>query len=141
MSKNNLLDLVFAPWMMYILFVANRLKIFTLLADKEKTCDEITALLNVQDNYMEGLLNACVAIGLLRQQGPRYRNSHMSDAYLVEGRPLYLGDLIEVQSNEIVQWERLYDRIVGSRPSTQNQTNREITPHLFTKAMNNLGMF
>ncbi len=138
--KNNLLDLVFAPSASYVLFAANRLKVFTQLAEKERTSDEIAASLNAQKYFVEGLLDACVAMGLLRRQGHLYSNSEMSDAYLVEGRPQYLGALIEVQSIEIAQWERLYDRIIGGRPGEGAQLEKEITAALFTKAMNNLGM-
>jgi SAM-dependent methyltransferase len=138
--RNTLLDLVFAPWSIYTLFTANRLKIFTLLAEKEMTVDEIAALLSAQKGPLEGLLDACAAVGLLRRQGNLYQNSHMSDAYLVEGRPLYLGDIIEVQSIEMGNWERLYSLVISGDTSTGDRTRREVTPELFTMAMNNLGM-
>lgn len=140
MFRNTLLDLVFAPWSIYVLFTANRLKIFTLLAEKEMTVDEITTSSRVQKGPLEGLLDACTAIGLLHRQGNLYRNSHVSDAYLVEGRPLYLGDIVEVQSIETGNWERLYSLVISGDTSTGDVTRREVTPELFTMAMNNLGM-
>jgi len=138
--RNTLLDLVFAPWSIYALFTANRLKIFTLLAEKEMTVDEIAALSSAQKGPLEGLLDACTAMGLLRRQGNLYQNAHVSDAYLVEGRPLYLGDIIEVQSIETENWERLYNLVISGDASTGDGTRREVTPELFTMAMNNLGM-
>jgi hypothetical protein len=138
--RNTLLDLVFAPWSIYALYTANRLKIFTLLAEKEMTVDEIAALSSAQKGPLEGLLDACTAIGLLRRQGNLYGNSHVSDAYLVEGRPLYLGDIIEVQSIETGNWERLYSLVISGDTSAGGGARREVTPELFTMAMNNLGM-
>lgn len=140
MFKDNPLDLVFAPYSIYVLFAANRLKIFTLLAEGEMTVDEIAASTSARIRPLEGLLDVCVALGLLRRQDDRYANSHMSDAYLVEGRPLYLGDIIEVQSIEAGYWERLYDTVLGGGKGGGEGVEREISPELFAKAMNNLGM-
>lgn len=104
------------------------------------TVDEIAALSSAQKGPLEGLLDACTAIGLLRRQGNLYGNSHVSDAYLVEGRPLYLGDIIEVQSIETGNWERLYSLVISGDTSAGGGARREVTPELFTMAMNNLGM-
>jgi SAM-dependent methyltransferase len=138
--KANLLDLVFAPWSIYVLFTSNRLKIFTLLAEREMTVDEIAASTGARIRPLEALLDVCVALGLLRKQDNRFANSHMSDAYLVEGGPLYLGDIIEVQSIEARNWERLYDIIMSSDTGGGEGAKGEASPELFTKAMNNLGM-
>lgn len=138
--RNNPLDLIFAPGSIHVLSTANRLKIFTLLAGKKIAVDEIATLSKAKKGYLEGLLDACVAIGLLLRRGKKYMNSHMSDAYLVEGRPLYLGDIIEVQSIEAGNWERLYNLVRKGSLSMEDETRREVTPHLFTMAMNNLGM-
>jgi predicted O-methyltransferase YrrM len=138
--RDNLLDLVFAPYSIYVLFTANRLRIFTLLAEKEMTVDEIAASTGARIRPLEGLLDACAALGLLRRQKDRYKNSHMSDAYLVEGRPLYLGGLIEVQAIEAGNWQRLYDLVMGGQRGGDQGAEKEVTPELFTEAMNNLGM-
>ncbi len=140
MLKDNPLDVVFAPYSIYVLFTANRLKIFTLLAERQMTADEIAESTGARIRPLIGLLDVCVALGLLRRQDNRYANSYMSDAYLVEGRPLYLGDIIEVQSIEAGNWERLYDLVLGNDKGEGEGVEREASPELFTKAMNNLGM-
>lgn len=140
MFKDNPLDMIFAPYSIYVLFAANRLKIFTLLAKRKMTADEIAESTGARSRLLEVLLDVCVALGLLRRQDDRYENSHLSDAYLVEGRPLYLGDIIEVQSIEAGNWERLYDLILGSGTGDGGGAAREPSPELFTRAMNNLGM-
>ncbi len=133
-------DLIFSPYSIYVLFTANRLKVFSFLAGKEMTIDEIANVTGARIRPLEGLLDGCVALGLLRRHGERYRNSHESEAYLVEGRPLYLGDIIEVQSIEVGNWERLYDLVMGGGTCREKEAKAEVTPDLFTKAMNNLGM-
>jgi len=125
---------------MNTLFTTSRLKIFSLLAEKEMTAEEIASLSGATPRFLKGLLDACVAMGLLRLKGNRYMNSHLSDTHLVEGRPLYLGDIIEVQSVEAGMWEGLYDLVVSGRTASEDRSKRKVSPHRFTLAMNNLGM-
>ena len=138
--KNDLTDLIFAPWTIHILFTANRLKIFSNLTERELTADEISSLTHTKPRYLKGLMDACVAIGLLKKKDDKYMNSHISDAHLVEGRPLYIGDIIEVQSIEAKHWEGLYNLITEKSPIDEEKTKGEPSPYLFTLAMNNLGM-
>lgn len=140
MFGNTILDLTFSPWTMNTFFTANRLKIFTLLAEKEMTVEDIASLSAAIPRFLAGLLDACVAMGLLRQKDGRYGNTHLSDTYLVEGRPLFLGDIIDVQSIEASSWEGLYDLVVGGSAEGTDRPEREVSPHRFTMAMNNLGM-
>jgi hypothetical protein len=66
----------------------------------------------------------------LRRKGNLYQNSHLSDAYLVEGRPCYLGDIIEVQSIETGNWERLYNLVVSGNTSMGDGAGKDVTPEL-----------
>lgn len=140
MFGNTILDSIFAPWAMNALFTANRLKIFSMLAEKEMTAEEITSLSGAIPRFLIGLLDACVAMGWLRLKDNRYMNTHLSETYLVEGKPLYLGDIIEVQSVEASSWEGLYELVVSGRSASKDGSKRKVTPHRFTMAMNNLAM-
>ncbi len=140
MSRNSILDLVFCPWSMYALFGASRLEVFTLLAAGGATAEQLAERTGARLRVFTALLDACVAMGLLRRKGNLYLNSHLSDAYLVEGRPLYVGDFIELQSVESASWQRLYDVITGNGEARIERTEAEVNQHRFTMAMNNLGM-
>jgi predicted nicotinamide N-methyase len=125
---------------MYVLFAAGRLKIFTLLATKGMTVAELAERLDARTQLLPALLDACAAMELLRVKDGLYENSHVSDAYLVEGKPLYMGDLIELQANDAAQWQGLYDAILGRREVAKATVQTELDPRGFTLAMNNLAM-
>ena len=140
MFGNPILDLVFAPWAMNTLFAACRLRIFTLLAETEMTADQLAEHTGAVPRLLAALLDASAAMGLLRYENDRYANSHLADAYLVEGRPLYMGDFIELNSAEASQWEGLYDLVLTGQTPIRDRPRQELSPHQFTLAMHNLAM-
>jgi predicted O-methyltransferase YrrM len=140
MFGNKILDIVFAPWAANVLYCANRLKLFTVIVEKDMTLEELATALGAVPRYLKALLDGCIAIGLLQLHDNRYKNSYLSDIYLVEGRPTYLGDIIEVIGSEAGNWDRLYGLITGSDETGLKEAKREVSPHRFTLAMNNLAM-
>ncbi len=139
MSGNPVLDLVFRPWSMNVLFAASRLRVFTLLATKAMTTAELVEILGAEPQLLTAVLDACAAMGLLHRTNGLYTNSHLSDAYLVEGRPLYVGDLMEVQAIEAAGWQTLYDA-VAQKGNVVKEPLLEVGPRRFTLAMNNIAM-
>ena len=140
MFGNKILDMVFAPWAMNVFYCACRLKLFTVMAEKDMTLEELAAAVGAVPRYLKALLDGCTAIGLLQLHDNRYKNSYLSDIYLVEGRPSYLGDIIEVMYNETGNWDRLYGLVTGSDETGKKEAKREVSVHRFTMAMNNLAM-
>ena len=140
MFGNQLLDMIFTPWATGTLSCANQLKIFTLLAKEPMTAEELSTKLGAVPQAMTTLLDTCTALKLLEKKNNYYANSLLSNIYLVEGSPLYLGDIIEVLSIETVRWEGLYDLVMGNNEKVLKKEVKEIPPHRFTMAMNNLAM-
>ena len=140
MIESKLLDLVFSPWSTYAVFTACRLRIFTLLAGTPMSDKELGQQAGVTSQAFTALLDACVGMGLLRSKDGVYSSTHISDAYLVEGRPVYLGDLIEVQAVEAADWHRLSDVIEARGEEPSSTPRREVDPRRFTLAMHSIAM-
>jgi SAM-dependent methyltransferase len=132
--------MIFTPWATGTLFCANQLKIFTRLAEKPMTAEELSEKLGAVSQALTTLLDTCTALKLLEKKNNRYANSLLSNIYLVEGSPLYLGDIIEVLSIESVKWGGLYDLVMGNNEEVLKKEVKEIPSHRFTMAMNNLAM-
>lgn len=86
MFGNPILELVFRSWSIYALFAVSRLSIFTLLEPGGMTAEQLAQRAGATPRNITVLLDACVAMGLLRVKDGLYSNSHFSDAYLVKGR-------------------------------------------------------
>lgn len=87
-------DLTWAYRASRTLQVACLLKVFTHLAEEPANARELARRCNAPAEKLEKLLIACCGIDLLQQEKGVYRNTELSDMYLVEGRPLYQGNII-----------------------------------------------
>src|SRR5512140_3546671 len=140
MTENPVADLVFHSWPMHALFAASRLGVFTLLASQPMRAEELSSRIGANARAMTALLDACVAMGLLRLDRGVYANPHVSDAHLVEGRPRYLGDFIEVLAGEAVRWLRLPEVITGKDEAGGAAASGAVDARRFTLGMHNLAM-
>ncbi len=136
--SNPILDAVFHTWRFSVIATASRLGVFSRLDGRRLSAGELASDLDCVPRLLEALLDACVAMGLLGREGGRYSNSHLSEAYLVAGRPLYLGHILEVQARGAARWDRLQDLVKTGEPPAVSGEVGEQDP-VFTMAMNDLG--
>ncbi len=122
--NNTIANLIMAPWITNVIYTAIRLKIFTVISKEEMTAEEIASKSGTITNFLIPLLNACEKLDLLQSSSGKFINSHISQLYLVEGQPRYVGDLIELQYNESKQWDKLFDIILES-DSKKEEKNKE----------------
>lgn len=137
--KGTISDILLAPWITGVITTAIRLKIFSILSDRELTVEEIASKCEAIPNYLKTLLDACVSLGFLEFENDKYKNSHFSLVYFVEGQRFYVGDFLKLVNDESLQWFQLPDIIRGNE-----KINREL-PYIrsdyktFIRAMNNIG--
>ena len=135
--ENSIFDLVIAPWKSEILNTAIRLQVFTVLADRQMSAKEVSAETNAHEVILQAVLNALVCMGLLQILNDKYKNSHLSRVYFVEGEPYYVGDFIQLLANESSKRSKLFSIVskgkeISADPSASYRT--------FIKAMHNMGM-
>jgi len=139
MSPNPILDAIFAPWHISVVTTACRLKVFSRLDGRRLSAGELAHETGCVPRLLEALLDACVAMGLLRYENGAYANTHLSSAHLVEGRPLYVGNILEVQAGDAALWGRLLDVVrTGEAPLECSGAGEQEA--VFTLAMNDLGV-
>ncbi|MHC4155795.1 MAG: methyltransferase [Planctomycetota bacterium] len=105
-------DLAWAYRAARVLQVANNLDIFSTIAGKQLSADEMAEQVHCKPEMIEKLLIACVAMGLLEKTGASYKNTELSETYLVAGRPLYQGDIIAHAATVWGFWDTLEDQTV-----------------------------
>ena len=79
------------------LFAALNLDIFGRLAAGPKDLDALEREVGVASHRLIALLSACVGLGLLGKDGPRYVNAPAATTYLVRTAPMYFGDYFRFQ--------------------------------------------
>lgn len=95
---------------------AAQLDLFSPLGNGPTTAAAVAAQTGLPVRGVERVLNACVALGFVVKDGERYRNSPLADAFLVKGRPGYVGNLIKQTADRYVAWGKLPEGVKNDKP-------------------------
>ena len=87
-------EISYGYWKAQVLFVAIDMDVFTLVGNNGKSCKAVTKRLGTDLMATEMVLNALVSLGLLGKVKGGYKNTAMSNRYLIKDSPLYQGDRI-----------------------------------------------
>jgi predicted O-methyltransferase YrrM len=98
-------------WETKILLTAVRLDVFSALDGKQKTLCEVADRLGVHGETLGLLLNALVAMQLLKKDGDSYGNSTVSATHLVRNSDQYVGHLLLLHDAEWDNWGKLEQTI------------------------------
>ena len=111
-----ILQLTTAYWGSMTLFAANDLRVFTVLAEGPKSAGDLAAALEVPERPLRLLLQGAAGLGLLKVADGRFANTDLAEAYLVEGRPAYLGNAIRYGADNYPLWGALPAVVRAGRP-------------------------
>ncbi|MEV5753932.1 methyltransferase [Actinoallomurus sp. NPDC052308] len=99
------------------LLTAVELGLFTALHDAPATAEEIRVRLGLHGRGLRDLLRLLVALGVLREDEGRFRNSADADRHLVAGLDGYVGStLLGAKANLYALWDGLTDTLRSGRP-------------------------
>jgi hypothetical protein len=85
-----------AAYKSFIFLTGMQLDIFTLISGKQITVKQLSETMKLEENHLERLLYALLAIKLLKQENNKFMNTPESEQYLVKGKPDYLGNHVYV---------------------------------------------
>ena len=80
-------------WPARVVITANNFSVFDHLKST-KSAEELSMELHTDKRATELLLDALTGLGLLKKRSGVYRNSTLSDRFLVSGSPYYQGDIL-----------------------------------------------
>lgn len=123
-----LMELTSGVYAFKALALATDLGLFTELANEGQTTTRAFAQRHgIAERPAELLLTACTALGLLelRSDGT-YRNTPLSQEYLVRGKPCYFGGWVTVvDRHEYPAYLKLADSLHGNHPTTWDVERQE----------------
>jgi predicted O-methyltransferase YrrM len=107
-------------WASKTLAAAHELDLFSRLAGgAEVTVTGLAEALGLHPRPADMLLTGCAALGLLEKTDRGYRNTPLSEAYLVRGKPYYFGGFVEMADKRLYAgWGRLTEALRTNRPTT-----------------------
>lgn len=113
-----LLDIAHGYFGSQVLFTANELGVFGALAATPLSVGDLARALDANEDALERLLNACVALRLLSLTDERYANTALAEDVLVPDGPAYLGNWLRLMSRWMAVWTNLTATVRTGRSST-----------------------
>jgi hypothetical protein len=90
------------------LHVALELRLFTHLAARAQPLVQVAQALGLVERAAGRLLYACAALGLVQATGGVFRNTPLTQKYLVEGQPTFIGSyLLMFDALNYHRWEQM----------------------------------
>jgi len=99
-----------------MLVAAVRLRIFTLLAQGALTSAELAALAHTDQDPIERLIKGLEGLALVEREGETYCLTALSDRFLVEGKPEYLGGDTLAMLDYLPAWFELDRTVCTGQP-------------------------
>lgn len=99
-----------------IVLGAAQLDLFSPLGNGPATAAEVAAQTGLALRGVERVLNACAALGFVAKEGDRYRNAPLADAFLVKGKPGYVGNMIKQTTDRFSAWIKMPEAIRTDKP-------------------------
>jgi SAM-dependent methyltransferase len=125
-----------------IILVANDLDIFTNLSRQSISAEDLALKLQVEAAPLSILMNALVAMGFLSKEKGHYSNTQISDKYLVQGRPDYMGRFLRQSHIRWNQFNHLAESLKPGYAPIQTfqsfEEERDFT-HSWIWGLDNLG--
>ena len=104
-------------WETKILLTAVKLDVFSVLDQRTKTTAEVAGKIGADAKALGLLMNALVALRLLRQEQDGYANSAVACEHLVKHSPQYIGHLLLLHDAEWGNWGNLEEAVrTGQSP-------------------------
>jgi hypothetical protein len=105
-----------AYWQSKVLHAAQQFDVFTRLKEHEATAEELAAECQADPRGMDILLIAVTSMGLLRRKNGKYKNTPLSDTFLVKGSPRYQGGIVSMFDSWYGAWGKLDQAVATGRP-------------------------
>jgi SAM-dependent methyltransferase len=97
--------------------VALELRLFTHLAGTAASLPQVASALGLAERAAGHLLYACAALGLVHASTDGFRNTPLAEKYLVEGRPTFIGDYVQMfDTLGYHRWEQLCTALQRNAP-------------------------
>lgn len=128
LDPTQLMRLSTAYWESQTFLTANRIGLFDLLAGKCLSVDAIAGALATQPRQTSLFLRACVGLGLLEESPQGFRNSAVSEVFLVDGKPSYMGNAFRYSDDLYATWGQLETALKSGEPPMRAEQYLGVDP-------------
>lgn len=124
-------------WASKTLLTAVNMELFTHLAERQLSGEEIKNKLDLHDRSLYDFLDTLVALGFLKRTGLKetaiYSNSEDADLFLDKNKPTYIGGVLEMADNRLYPfWDDLEEGLKTGMPQNEvKETGKNFFEELY----------
>jgi hypothetical protein len=142
-------NIQFAVWGTPAVFVAHQLKLFSLLAEKPRSLDEICKAKKLKRRPAEAILSVTTSLGITRLRSDRYSFTHAGEDYFIETSPTYYGAALDFTIDNYPVWsiESLRQSVMTDSPKAyggvemfKSHEEQDELARKFTRTMHSASM-
>lgn len=129
-DPSNIIQTGMGFWASKTLLTAVKMELFTVLAEKTMSGEEIRRRLCLNGRGLYDFLDALVSMGFLERSGIReyavYANAADTDLYLDKNKITYMGGILEMANNRLYPfWNFLEEALLKGTPQNEIRTGKE----------------
>jgi ubiquinone/menaquinone biosynthesis C-methylase UbiE len=127
------MQLITGGWAAAILGSAAKHRVFNALEDGGDDAKGVAKKAGISERGAQAVLDGLTGVGLLTLSKGRYQNTPESSAFMVKGKPAYLGGMAEVMTGSLTEWATLPEAVKTGNPTatqTAEMADNEFWHHL-----------
>jgi hypothetical protein len=122
-TPEHVMRLITGGWACSLVGAATRHGIFTTLEGSAETTTSVATKTGISTRGAQALLDGLTGLGLLTLSDGKYRNAPDASAFLVKGKPSYLGAMAELFLQDLETWQKLPEAVKTGTPATAHTTD------------------
>lgn len=131
-SPERIFQLGLGFWASKVVLSAVELDVFTELAKRPATADELRVRLGLNARGTPDFLDALVALGMLERRDGVYHNTPETGLFLDKNKPSYAGGLLEMANARLYPfWGSLTEGLQTGRPQNEAKTGGDFFAALY----------
>lgn len=132
-TPDAIMQMGFGYWGSKTLLSAVELGLFTELAKRPLTLDEVRGRLQLHERGARDFLDALVALGMLQREDGRYSNTPSTDRFLDRNKPTYIGGMLEMMSARLFRfWGDLTEGLKTGIPQNEAKHGGDLFGTLYS---------
>ena len=125
-NPEHILQVGLGFWGSKTLLSAVEMEVFTELARRPGTAEELQGRLGLHARSARDFLDALVALGFLERRNGIYYNTPATDRFLDKRKPSYIGGILEMANQRLFRfWSGLTEALRTGRPQNEAKTGGE----------------
>jgi 2-polyprenyl-3-methyl-5-hydroxy-6-metoxy-1,4-benzoquinol methylase len=136
-DPSRILEVGFGFWSSKVLLTAVELEVFTTLADRAMTGEELAGKIDIHPRGIYDFFDTLVALGFLSRTGTGtsglYRNTPETATFLDKNQPGYIGGILEMANDRLFKfWSDLGEALKTGKPQNEiKHTQKSVFDELY----------